>query len=165
MKIQHPKSAPLVTNYQPLATASRRSRKARRRTDTSNSPQHPLSHLVTTEPRSAKADSHSAFSCLMAVSLIFLTACSTTRPRVVGSYASTLREPQTESQSLIAMSDQEARQQRAGTTKTRQTASSQTIAKQGQIKKQTSTSEEVIQTETIRVIDSIAIPTSDQDAR
>ena len=63
------------------------------------------------------------------------------------------------------MSDQEARNQRAGTTKTRQTASGQVISKNGQIKKQTSVEEVVIETQVTTVIDAIPVPTSDQDVR
>ena len=70
-----------------------------------------------------------------------------------------------ESRGLVAMSDQEARKQRAGTTKTRQTASSQVISKNGQIKKQTSVEEVVIETQVTTVIDAIPVPTSDQDVR
>ena len=70
-----------------------------------------------------------------------------------------------ESRGLVAMSDQEARKQRAGTTKTRQTASSQVISKNGQIKKQTSVEEVVIETRTSTVIDTISVPTADHDVR
>jgi hypothetical protein len=70
-----------------------------------------------------------------------------------------------ESRGLVAMSDQEARNQRAGTAKTRQTVSSQVISKNGQIKKQTSVEEVVIETRTSTVIDVIAVPTADQDVR
>ena len=70
-----------------------------------------------------------------------------------------------ESRGLVAMSDQEARKQRAGTTKTRQTASSQVISKNGQIKKQTSVEEVVIETQVTTVIDAIPVPTADQDVR
>ena len=48
---------------------------------------------------------------------------ASTRPRVVDRYSSQLTDPQVESCGLVAMSDQEARKQRAGTTKTRKTAS------------------------------------------
>jgi hypothetical protein len=104
-------------------------------------------------------------SCLPAIFLVFFTACSTTRPPVVDHYSLRLTDPQIQSQGLVAMSDQEARNQRAGTTKTRQTASGQVISKNGQIKKQTSVEEVVIETQVTTVIDAIPVPTSDQDVR
>ena len=104
-------------------------------------------------------------SCLSAIFLIFFTACSTTRPRVYVPYSSAYTEPMVESRGLVAMSDQEARKQRAGTTKTRQTASSQVISKNGQIKKQTSVEEVVIETQVTTVIDAIPVPTADHDVR
>jgi hypothetical protein len=104
-------------------------------------------------------------SCLSAIFLVFFTACSTTRPPVVDHYSNRFSDPQIQSQGLVAMSDQEARKQRAGTTKTRQTASGQVISKNGQIKKQTSVKEEVIETRTSTVIDTISVPTADQDVR
>jgi hypothetical protein len=63
------------------------------------------------------------------------------------------------------MSDQEARKQRAGASKTHKTASGQVISKNGQIKKQTSVEEDVIETRTSTVIDTISVPTADQDVR
>jgi len=87
----------------------------------------------------------SAFLVLFAVTV---SACASTRPRVVDRYSSQLTDPQVESCGLVAMSDQEARKQRAGTTKTRKTASSEVVSKNGQIKKQTSEEEEVIETRT-----------------
>jgi hypothetical protein len=104
-------------------------------------------------------------SCLPAIFLVFFTACSTTRPPVVDHYSLRLTDPQIQSQGLVAMSDQEALKQRAGTTKTRQTASGQVISKNGQIKKQTSVEEVVIETQVTTVIDAIPVPTSDQDVR
>ena len=104
-------------------------------------------------------------SCLTAIFLVFFTACSTTRPPVVDDYSLRVTDPQIQSQGLVAMSDQEARKQRAGTTKTRQTASGQVISKNGQIKKQTSVEEVVIETQVTTVIDAIPVPTSDQDVR
>ena len=104
----------------------------------------------------------SAFLVLYAVTV---SACASTRPRVVDRYSSQLTDPQVESCGLVAMSDQEARKQRAGTTKTRQTASSQVISKNGQIKKQTSEEEDVIETRTSTVVDTLSVPTADQDVR
>jgi len=104
-------------------------------------------------------------SCLPAIFLVFFTACSTTRPPVVDHYSLRLTDPKVESCGLVAMSDQEARKQRAGTTKTRKTASSQVVSKNGQIKKQTSEEEEVIETRTSTVVDTISVPTADQDVR
>ena len=104
----------------------------------------------------------SVFLVLFAVTV---SACASTRPRVVDRYSSQLTEPQVESCGLVAMSDQEARKQRAGTTKTRKTASSQVVSKIGQIKKQTSEEEEVIETRTSTVVDTISVPTADQDVR
>ena len=94
-----------------------------------------------------------------------LSACASTRPPVVDHYSLRVTDPQIQSQGLVAMSDQEARNQRAGTAKTRQTASSQVISKNGQIKKQTSVEEVVIETRTSTVIDVIPVPTADQDVR
>ena len=63
------------------------------------------------------------------------------------------------------MSDREVAMQPAGTTRSRQTASSETVIKKGKIKKQTSSTEEVIETDTSTVVDTISVPTSDQEAR
>lgn len=63
------------------------------------------------------------------------------------------------------MSDEEAEEQRAGTTVSRKTASSETVSKHGQIKKHTSMNEEQIETETSRVVDTFSVPSSDQEAR
>jgi len=104
-------------------------------------------------------------SCLTAIFLVFFTACSTTRPPVVAHYTRASTDPKVESCGLVAMSDQEARKQRAGTSKTHKTASGQVISKNGQIKKQTSVEEEVIETRTSTVIDTISVPTADQDVR
>jgi hypothetical protein len=66
---------------------------------------------------------------------------------------------------MVPMSDEEAEEQRAGTTVSRKTASSETVSKRGQIKKHTSTNEEQIETETSTVVDTFSVPSSDQDAR
>ena len=94
-----------------------------------------------------------------------LSACASSRPPVFDHYSNRYSDPQIQSRGLVAMSDQEARNQRAGTAKTRQTASSQVISKNGQIKKQTSVEEVVIETQVTTVIDAIPVPTSDQDVR
>ena len=104
-------------------------------------------------------------SAFLVLFTVVLSACANTRPPVVDDYSLRVTDPQIQSQGLVAMSDQEARKQRAGTTKTRQTASGQVISKNGQIKKQTSVKEEVIETRTSRVIDTISVPTADQDVR
>ena len=109
-----------------------------------NSPSrfHPMNY---TPVRPWQSFCRSAFLVLFTVTV---SACASTRPRVVDRYSSQLTDPQVESCGLVAMSDQEARKQRAGTTKTRKTASSQVVSKNGQIKKQTSEEEEVIETRT-----------------
>ena len=104
----------------------------------------------------------SAFLVLFTVGL---SACANTRPPVVDDYSLRLTDPQIQSQGLVAMSDQEARKQRAGTSKTHKTASGQVISKNGQIKKQTSVEEVVIETQVTTVIDAIPVPTADQDVR
>ena len=126
-----------------------------------NSPSrfHPMNY---TPVRPWQSFCRSAFLVLFAVTV---SACASTRPRVVDSYSSQLTDPQVESCGLVAMSDQEARKQRAGTTKTRKTASSQVVSKNGQIKKQTSEEEEVIETRTSTVVDTLSVPTADQDVR
>ena len=101
----------------------------------------------------------------LALFTVVLSACASTRPRVVAHYTTACTDPKVESRGLVAMSDQEARKQRAGTTKTHKTASGQVISKNGQIKKQTSVEEEVIETRTSTVIDTISVPTADQDVR
>ena len=87
-------------------------------------------------------------SVFLVLFTVTVSACASTRPRVVDRYSSQLTDPQVESCGLVAMSDQEARKQLDGTTKTRKTASSQVVSKNGQIKKQTSEEEEVIETRT-----------------
>ena len=104
----------------------------------------------------------SAFLVLFAVGL---SACASSRPPVFDHYSNRYSAPQIQSRGLVAMSDQEARNQRAGTAKTRQTASSQVISKNGQIKKQTSVEEVVIETQVTTVIDAIPVPTADHDVR
>ena len=106
--------------------------------------------------------------CRYAVLVLFafgLSACASSRPPVFDHYSNRYSDPQIQSRGLVAMSDQEARNQRAGTAKTRQTASSQVISKNGQIKKQTSVEEVVIETQVTTVIDAIPVPTADHDVR
>jgi hypothetical protein len=124
-----------------------------------HSPFYPMNYTPTLSwQRLCRAASLALFT-------VVLSACSTTRPPVVDHYSNRYSDPQIQSRGLVAMSDQEARKQRAGTTKTRQTASGQVISKNGQIKKQTSVEEVVIETQVTTVIDAIPVPTSDQDVR
>jgi hypothetical protein len=75
-------------------------------------------------------------------------------------YTSSLHQTHVVSRQNVPISDEQAASQRAGTTRTRQTASSETVIKNGKIKKQTSTTEEIIKTDPSKVI-----PASDEDAR
>jgi hypothetical protein len=125
-------------------------------------PQTPFYPMNYTPVLSCHRFCRSVFLVLFAVTV---SACASTRPRVVDRYSSQLTDPQVESCGLVAMSDQEARKQRAGTTITRKTASSQVVSKNGQIKKQTSEEEDVIETRTSTVVDTIPVPTADQDVR
>jgi hypothetical protein len=75
-------------------------------------------------------------------------------------YSSSLHQTNVVSRQNVPISDEQAASQRAGTTRTRQTDSSETVTKRGKIKKQTSTTEEIIETDP-----STVIPTSDKDAR
>ena len=63
------------------------------------------------------------------------------------------------------MSNEEAASQPAGTTRSCQTASSETVTQKGKIKKQTSTTEEVIETDTSTVVETYSVPSSDQEIR
>ena len=125
-------------------------------------PQTPFYPMNYTPVLSCHRFCRSVFLVLFAVTV---SDCASTRPRVVDRYSSQLTDPQVESCGLVAMSDQEARKQRAGTTITRKTASSQVVSKNGQIKKQTSEEEDVIETRTSTVVDTIPVPTADQDVR
>jgi hypothetical protein len=80
-------------------------------------------------------------------------------------YSSSLHQSQVVSRQNVPISDEQAASQRAGTTRTRQTSSSETVAKHGKIKKQTSTTEEIIETDTSTVVETYSVPTSDEDAR
>ena len=111
--------------------------------------------------------------------LAFLGACTqrdegfppptVLQPAAIGgapaNYSSSLHQTNVVARQNIPFSDEEAASQRPGTTQSRQTASSETVIKKGKIKKQTSTIEEVIETDTSTVVDTFSIPTSDQDAR
>jgi hypothetical protein len=79
---------------------------------------------------------------------------------VPANYSSSLHQTNVVSRQNIPISDEQAASQRAGTTRTRQTDSSETVAKHGKIKKQTSTTEEIIKTDPSKVI-----PASDEDVR
>ena len=80
-------------------------------------------------------------------------------------YTSSLHQSQVVSRQNVPISDEQAASQRAGTTRTRQTDSSESVIKKGKIKKQTSTTEEIIETDTSTVVDTYSVPTSDQDAK
>jgi hypothetical protein len=75
-------------------------------------------------------------------------------------YSSSLHQTNVVSRQNVPISDEQAASQRAGTTRTRQTSSSETVTKHGKIKKQTSTTEEIIKTDPSKVI-----PASDEDVR
>jgi hypothetical protein len=66
---------------------------------------------------------------------------------------------------MVPMSNEEANRQKSGTTVTKKTASSETLIKNGKIKKQTSTNEEQIESETSTVVETLSIPAADQDMR
>lgn len=94
-----------------------------------------------------------------------LTACASTQPHTAANYSSYLNDPVLASRQVVTMSDEESDSQPAGSIVSRQTASSETVIKKGKIKKQTSTTEEVIETDTSTVVDTFSVPTADQDAR
>lgn len=80
-------------------------------------------------------------------------------------YSSSLHQTNVVSRQNVPISDEQAASQRAGTTRTRQTDSSETVAKHGKIKKQTSTTEEIIETDTSTVVETYSVPSSDQEIR
>jgi hypothetical protein len=80
-------------------------------------------------------------------------------------YSSSLHQTNVVSRQNVPISDEQAASQRAGTTRTRQTDSSETVTKNGKIKKQTSTTEEIIETDTSTVVDTYSVPSSDQEIR
>jgi hypothetical protein len=91
------------------------------------------------------------------------------QPAAIGgapaNYTSSLHQTNLVARQNVPFSDEEASAQRPGTTQSRQTASSETVIKKGKIKQQTSTIEEVAETDTSTVVDTFSVPTSDQDAR
>ena len=91
------------------------------------------------------------------------------QPAAIGgapaNYRSALHQTNLVARQNVPISDEQAASQRPGTIQSRQTASSETVIKKGKIKKQTSTIEEVIETDTSTVVDTSSVPTSDQDAR
>jgi hypothetical protein len=91
------------------------------------------------------------------------------QPAAIGgapaNYTSSLHQTNLVARQNVPFSDEEASPQRPGTTQSRQTASSETVIKKGKLKKQTSTTEDVIETDTSTVVDTFSVPTSDQDAR
>lgn len=95
----------------------------------------------------------------------FLPACASTQPRTAANYSSYLNDPVLASRQVVTMSDEESDRQPAGSIVSRQTASSETVIKKGKIKKQTSVTEEVVETDTSTVVDTFSVPTADQDAR
>jgi hypothetical protein len=80
-------------------------------------------------------------------------------------YRSTYQDSNIASRQLVPMSDGEAAKQPAGTTHIHKTETGETVIKNGKVKKQSSTTEEVIETNTTTTIDSISVPTSDQDTK
>ena len=91
------------------------------------------------------------------------------QPAAIGgapaNYTSSLHQTNVVARQNVPISDEQAASQRPGTTQSRQTASSETVIKKGKIKKQTSTTEELVETDTSTVVDTFSVPTSDQDAR
>ena len=91
------------------------------------------------------------------------------QPTAIGgapaNYTSSLHQTNLAARQNVPISDEQAASQRPGTTQSRQTGSSETVIKKGKIKKQTSTTEDVIETDTSTVVDTFSVPTSDQDAR
>ena len=103
-------------------------------------------------------------SCILLL-ICLLPACSSVQPRPVASYSTYLNDSQVAARQMVPMSNEEVNRQKSGTTVTKKTASSESLIKSGKIKKQTSSTEEVIETDTSTVVDTISVPTYDQDAR
>jgi hypothetical protein len=78
-------------------------------------------------------------------------------------YSSSLHQTNVVSRQNVPISDEQAATQRAGTTRTRQTASSETISKRGKLKRHSNTTEEIVETEQATVVETLSVPTSDQD--
>ena len=129
-----------------------------------------------------------SFSCFLLLTSALLSACTQRpplrpypyggecivppavyQPAAIGgapaNYTSSLHQTNLVARQNVPFSNEEAASQRPGTTQSRQTASSETVIKKGKIKKQTSTIEEVVETDTSTVVDTFSVPTSDQDAR
>ena len=91
------------------------------------------------------------------------------QPAAIGgapaNYTSSLHQTNLIARQNVPISDEQAASQRPGTTQSRQTASSETVIKKGKIKKQTSTIEEVIETDIATVIETTSAPTADQDVK
>ncbi len=104
-------------------------------------------------------------SSFIVLTSALLTACSSTQRHPVASYSSYRNDSQVVGRQMVPVSNEEANRQKSGTTVTMKTASSESLIKSGKIKKQTSSTEEVIETDTSTVADSFSVPTSDQDAR
>ena len=100
-----------------------------------------------------------------ALSTSLLAACSTTQPRPVASSSSYLNDSQVTARQMVPMRNEESERQPAGSVVSSQTASGETVIKKGKIKKQTSVTEEVVETDTSTVVDTFSVPTADQDAR
>ncbi len=97
--------------------------------------------------------------------ICLLPACTSPHSRTAANYSSYLNDPVLASRQVVTMSDEESDRQTAGSIVSRQTASSETVIKKGKIKKQTSVTEEVVETDTSTVVDTFSVPTADQDAR
>jgi hypothetical protein len=81
------------------------------------------------------------------------------------SFTSSLEQSHVVSRKTVPMSNREAATQPAGMTRTRQTAASETVIKKGTTKQQSSTTEDVIETDTSTVVETYSVPTSDQEVR
>jgi len=103
--------------------------------------------------------------CCILLLICLLPACSSVQPRPVASYSTYLNDSQVAARQMVPMSNEEANRQKSGTTVTKKTASSETLIKNGKIKKQTSTNEEQIESETSTVVETLSIPAADQDMR
>jgi hypothetical protein len=129
-----------------------------------------------------------SFSCFLLLTAALLSACTQRpplrpypyggegfapptayQPAAIGgapaNYTSYLHQTNLVSRQNVPFSDEEAASQRPGTTQSRQTASSETVTQKGKIKKQTSTMEEVIETDTSTVVETYSVPSSDQEIR
>lgn len=91
------------------------------------------------------------------------------QPAAIGgapaNYTSSLHQTNLVARQNVPISDEQAASQRPGTTQSRETGLSETVIKKGKIKKQTTTNEEIIESDTSTVVDTFSVPTSDQDAR